>query len=104
MIYTFDIDGTICLTNGNDYINSTPLTERINIINNLYEQGHIIKIFTARGMTTKNGNIKEVYKDYYDMTLSQLSEWGLKFHELILGKPSSDFYIDDKGISDVNFF
>jgi len=30
--------------------------------------------------------------------------WGCKYHQLFLGKPSGDFYIDDKGINDTDFF
>ena len=29
-------------------------------------------------------------------TLKQLKKWNLKFHELILGKPTFDIYVDDK--------
>ena len=38
------------------------------------------------------------------MTESQLNSWGCKYHELIMGKPSGDVYIDDKGISDHGYF
>jgi len=30
--------------------------------------------------------------------------WGCKFHELHMGKPSGDYYIDDKGINSNDFF
>lgn len=104
MTYVFDIDGTVCLTDKNNYDDSKPIQERILLINKLYEQGNYIKFFTARGMSSKNGDIKQVYESYYDMTDKQLKSWGIKYHELILGKPSADFYIDDKGINDVDFF
>jgi len=26
-----------------------------------------------------------------------LTEWGAKFHELYLGKPEADIFVDDKG-------
>ena len=48
-------------------------------------------MFTARGSTTK--------KDWYEFTLNQITEWGLKFHELITGKPEADLFIDDKAIN-----
>ena len=44
MVYCFDIDNTICTTNGNDYKNSVPITKAISEINRLYEQNNIIKI------------------------------------------------------------
>jgi hypothetical protein len=34
----------------------------------------------------------------------QLELWGCKYHELIMGKPSADYYIDDKAIKDNDFF
>ena len=49
--YVVDIDGTICdWEPGRDYTLSQPLTERIKVINKLYDEGNIIKYFTARGM------------------------------------------------------
>ena len=32
------------------------------------------------------------------LTKSQLKKWGLKYHKLIMGKPSYDFFIDDKNL------
>ena len=32
----------------------------------------------------------------YDLTYKKLKKWGLKFHKLIMGKPSFDIMIDDK--------
>jgi hypothetical protein len=44
------------------------------------------------------------HKAFYELTKEQLSEWGVKYHDLFLGKPAGDFYIDDKGIRDDDFF
>jgi hypothetical protein len=41
---------------------------------------------------------------FYEMTFHQLNRWGCKFHKLVLGKPSGDYYIDDKGINANEFF
>jgi len=91
-IFAFDIDGTICFTNGNDYKNSIPDDVMIAHINLLYEQGHYIKMFTARGCVSK--------KDWTEFTQIQLTNWGLKFHELITNqKPHFDLLIDDKAIN-----
>ena len=35
----------------------------------------------------------------YESTMRQLNKWGLKFHKLFFGKPSSDIYIDDKNLN-----
>lgn len=94
-IFCFDIDDTICRTSGLDYEASIPIFERIAKINILYDQGHTIKFLTARG--SKTGI------DWTEVTKLQLQKWGVKYHELHLGKPFADYYIDDKGISDQDF-
>ena len=95
----FDIDNTICKTIKSDYKNSTPIIKNIKCINNLYDQGHIIKIFTARYMGRTNDNVTEARKIAKKITLSQLKKWNVKFHKIYFGKPSSDFYIDDKNLN-----
>ena len=50
------------------------------------------------------GDVSAVYKMWGELTEIQLSLWGCRFHELRLGKPHADFFIDDKGISDEDFF
>ncbi len=92
----FDIDNTICKTLHAKYSQAKPIKKRLNIINNLYNEGYYIKIFTARYMGRNNENVSLVKKKYYKKTYSQLVSWGLKFHELIMGKPTYDIYIDDK--------
>ena len=39
-----------------------------------------------------------------DLTREQLNTWGCKYHDLILGKPHADYFIDDKGINSNDFF
>ena len=96
MIYCFDIDGTICTNTEGFYESAIPFRERITYINQLYEDGHTIKMFTARGSGTG--------KDWRQLTEKQLQTWGVKYNELILGKPEADLFIDDKAINDVNYF
>ena len=94
-IYCFDIDETICKTIDQNYLSAMPILERVAKINSLYENGCIIKLYTARG--SKTGI------EWTDKTISQLSEWGIKYHELVFGKPFADYYIDDKAIKDTEF-
>lgn len=105
--YVIDIDGTIC-TNGDcgacKYEASVPNHDRIKKINQLYEDGNIIKYFTARGMGRYNDDEKKAKDKFYNLTKMQLEFWGCKYHELILGKPSADYYIDDKGVNADEFF
>lgn len=96
MIYCFDIDDTICKTEGLDYEKAKPISKRIEQINKLYDEGNTIIFFTARGSVTKI--------DWSDITQKQLNSWKVKHHELILGKPHADIYVDDKGIKDLDFF
>jgi hypothetical protein len=89
MTLYFDIDGTICnRPEGKDYEESVPISEMISKVNHLYDMGHYIHYYTARGSTTG--------KDWFKITYDQLNEWGCKFHGLSLGKPLYDFMVDDR--------
>tara|TARA_B100001063_G_scaffold208380_1_gene204777 strand:- start:185 stop:496 length:312 start_codon:yes stop_codon:yes gene_type:complete len=90
--FCFDLDNTICTTKNSNYSSSRPKPSAIKIINELYENGHIIKINTARYMGRNNDNIKQGFKK----THKQLKSWGLKFHKLVISKLAADIYIDDK--------
>ena len=104
MHYVFDIDGTICTTIDGDYNNSSPITERIDKVNMLFNEGHRIIFHTARGMNTFNNDGKKAHDKYFWLTTDQLQEWGVKYHQLIMGKPSGELYVDDKGVKDEEFF
>ena len=88
MIIYVDIDGTICHTNGTDYNDSEPKYEQIYKINKLYDEGNVIIYWTARGTVTQI--------DWLDLTKNQLNEWGVKYHDVRVGKPQYDLWIDDK--------
>lgn len=88
MIYIVDIDNTICETTGSNYEKSIAKYHRIDKINTLYNNGHTIIYWTARG---GNSGI-----DWTDLTKHQLKQWGCKYHELRMNKPSYDVWIDDK--------
>ena len=108
MRYCFDIDGTICSpTIGRDYHLAEPWYERIDIVNGLYDRGHYIIYFSARGMGRFGDDPDAPFKAeeiLYDLTYDQLISWGCKFDQLRLGKPHADYFIDDKGWSDIGFF
>jgi len=94
----FDIDGTICeITSDHEsYQDATPYCDMVNLINEMYDNGHYIIVLTARGMGTCCGVVSKAYEKWYSKTEAQLKCWGLKYHELHLGKPHGDVYIDDK--------
>jgi hypothetical protein len=105
MIYVFDIDGTICTSALDlDYDNSQPLTERIEKVNQLYDDGHTIIFQTARGMGRSGNSVAYANTAFFKMTEEQLESWGVKYHRLFLGKPAGDIYVDDKGMKDEDFF
>lgn len=87
-----DIDGVLaCKTEGNNYAAATPLQRNIAIINALHDQGHEIVLFTARGYASG--------LDWKDTTKSQMQQWGVKYDQLLFGKPDADVYVDDKLVS-----
>lgn len=102
--YVFDIDGTICTLTEGDYSKSSPIIERIEKINDLYFDGNYIVFQTARGMGRFKNDREKATNMFYDFTVKQLSDWGVKYNELHLGKPAGDIYVDDKGIKDEDFF
>lgn len=67
-ILCFDLDNIICRTNKNFYKNSTPILKNIVFINNLYNQGFKIKIFTARFMGRNDDNVLKAKKQGLALT------------------------------------
>jgi hypothetical protein len=97
MIIYVDIDNTIFDTPTTaEYHKSQPYYDRITKINTLYEEGHTIIYWTARG--TKTG------KNWRELTEQQFKKWNVKYHELKFGKPVYDLFIDDKNIDSETFF
>jgi hypothetical protein len=98
-IICFDIDNTICKTIKNRYNQAKPFKNKIKKINYLYDNGYYIKIFTARYMGRCKENIKCAKKKGFLKTKKQLEQWKVKYHKLIMGKPSFDILIDDKSLN-----
>jgi hypothetical protein len=96
MIYYVDIDHTIFDTQGMDYENSKPIIDRIEKINKLYDDGHTIVYWTARGSGSG--------KDWSKVTQEQFKQFGVKYTSLKFGKPIYDIFIDDKNINSEEFF
>lgn len=97
--FCFDIDNTICITNKANYSESKPNLKVIKLINELYDNGHTIKILTARYMGRNNDNIRLANKQGYKKTFKQLKKWNLKFHKLFITKPHFDVFVDDKSFN-----
>ena len=92
-----DIDETICrYESERKYPLAVPITENIEKINSLFEEGHTIVYWTARGSRTG--------LDWTELTEQQLKSWGAKYSELKLGKPDYDIFICDKVVNTRDYF
>ena len=97
MIYYVDIDETICkYKEKREYNLATPIDSNIKKINKLYDEGHTIVYWTARGSVTGI--------DWTELTLQQLNDWGAKYTQVKLGKPHYDMFICDKAVNSDRFF
>jgi len=90
--FSIDIDGVIGVATAVDDWDYSKISEHkvnhvvINKVNQLFKEGHKIILHTGRNESNK------------DFTEKWLEINGVKFHELIMGKPKCDFYIDDRAI------
>lgn len=105
-IVAFDLDEVLCTREkqyeclGKDkYKYCTPILSNIAIMNDCYDKGFYIKIYTARGMSQFKGNYKTIIQELSNLTKEQLEAWGAKYNELIFGKTHYDILIDDKVIN-----
>jgi len=90
--FIVDVDGVVASPTQNmDYSQAQPLRANIEAINRLYDAGHKIQMFTARGTMTGI--------DWRAITERQFQDWGLKYHSLHFGKLAGDYYIDDRMLS-----
>jgi len=96
MKYMVDIDNTICYNENSNYEDSKPDHVRIAKLNELYDKGHEIHYWTARG-----GNSG---KDWTELTHQQLKEWNVKYTSIQMKKPVYDVWIDDRAINAKDFF
>jgi|TARA_Y100000310_G_scaffold66209_1_gene61595 hydroxymethylpyrimidine pyrophosphatase-like HAD family hydrolase len=102
MIVYVDIDGTICKPykkDGHvdpDYRYAEPIPENIEKINKLFNEGNTIIYWTARGTITQI--------DWLSETREQLHHWGARYHDVRVGKPYYDLFIDDKAIKAEEYF
>lgn len=83
-----DIDGTIC-TEERQYSRplARPLSGAVESINRLFEEGNTIILYTARTWSE------------WEVTTHWLQANGVKYHQLFMGKPVGDVWIDDRAIA-----
>lgn len=102
-IILVDIDETIAYyEDERSYDKALPIQQNVDLVNQLYDEGCYIIMWTARGGSEAS---KKAGRCYYDFTERQLKEWGVKFHELSTGskgnyiKPAADLVLDDKAMT-----
>lgn len=88
MQIVIDMDGTIC-TEMRQFSRclAEPKSEAVDVINKLYDAGNTIIIYSARTWVE------------YEMTVDWLQRYGVKYHQLFMGKPIGDVWIDDRAIT-----
>ena len=89
MTFVVDIDDTLLISEKKKcdkcgrvkYFNPVLLQSEKEYNNKLYDNGHTIILYTGRNW------------DCYNLTVEQLRECGIKYHQLVMGKPQGQ-YID----------
>ena len=85
MNYLIDIDGTITedIPNEEPWRMATckPFEHAVEVINNLYEDGHVITFFTSR--TDEHRQVTEEW----------FASYGFKYHSLLMNKPRGGNYV-----------
>ncbi|QQM13816.1 hypothetical protein CPT_Morttis_079 [Acinetobacter phage Morttis] len=100
--FCFDVDNTITLwDDSRDYENFKPDLEMVSMINELYDQGHHITLFTARGMTSVGSDA--ISRAIVPALVKNLEKIKLKYHQLLTHKPVYDWIIDDKALNPQEF-
>lgn len=87
-----DLDGTLC-SEEKTYSRSLakPLDGARSALERLHDAGHTIILYTARTWME------------YEMTVDWLTRHGFKYHQLVMGKPIGDVWIDDRAIRHLNW-
>lgn len=94
----FDIDGVLCSQVESDYEKAEPNLSMIALLNRLYDRGDQIVLHTSRFMGRAKGDREEADRIGREFTQRQLAGWGVRYHELWMGKPRYDYVIDDRSI------
>ena len=96
------MDDTLCEYTDNSnrdgmmYEKAIPKLSNIAIINNMFNHGHTITIWTSRGVVTGI--------DWTAVTKQQLQTWNVKYHTLECTKPYFDLFLDDKALNSIHHF
>ena len=110
-IFCIDIDGTLTEPHKGAPWDAIPRYDRISKVNTLYDNGATIYLMTARGFIRSSAMHEDISAaqkeaDNYcrERTEAQLTRCGVKYHILYFGKPRAVIYVDDRAMSDHEFF
>jgi hydroxymethylpyrimidine pyrophosphatase-like HAD family hydrolase len=95
MTYVFDIDDTLIYSDydiaSNKYVVKGYDDEEIELLNKKYDEGHTVILYTGRSW------------GQYDITIKQLKKAGVKYNQLVMGKPVG-IYIDKDSYRSIKDF
>ena len=102
----FDLDDVLCfrdqtlpverIIGSEKYAGCTPILKYIFLINECYDAGYRIVIYTSRGMGQFEGDAERCDRELREVTIKFLTEHEIKYHELVFGKIHFDLLIDNK--------
>jgi len=90
--FCFDMDGVICNLDHDDYEHRTPIQDTLDLMDDLYYEGHTIIINTGRHIL------------HMPNTKDWLEKNKVSYNHIQFGKPVADVYIDDKGLRFNGYF
>ncbi len=94
-IFCIDIDNTLFESTYPCYTVKGVRQDVIDTVNQLYEDGNFIRLYTARGTCTGIDWSREIH--------DVLVRAGVRFHEIKYGKPAAHYYVDDKAMTPEQF-
>ena len=98
MTVCFDIDGVLCDQVEGNYLAAQPRQAMIDLVNRLYDRDYRIILHTSRFMGRAKNDPVEAERIGREFTVQQLAGWGVRYHELWMGKPRYDYVIDDRSV------
>lgn len=97
--FCFDVDNTLFSFSGGNYKDIKPISKNIELLRKLFNDGHTVILYTARGNLTFSNNIGLINTNVLPVLFETLKKYDIPYHEIYLGKPHADFYIDDLAVN-----
>ena len=98
-----DVDDTISTHVNRNYDDAIPHLDIIKKLNDMHDAGWRIIYFTARGQVSCNGDVKLIERSRRPALEAWMQKYGVKYDELLFGKPLGVYYIDDKSLRPEEF-